>query len=85
MTPGDDEDSNPPRVGTDLYGMRRRYTTAFDSEDTDFTASLSNGGGGGRGRDGTALPAGPALPSLPAPPLHTAGSEAPADGGGGGL
>ena len=48
MTPGDDEDSNP-RQGPDLYGMRRRYTTAFDSEDTDFTASISGGGGGGRG------------------------------------
>ena len=45
LTPGDD-DANP-RSGPDLYGMRRRYTTAFDSEDTDFTASTSNGGRGG--------------------------------------
>ena len=45
LTPGDDEEMNP-RPGPDLYGMRRRYTTAFDSEDTDFTASTSGGGGG---------------------------------------
>jgi hypothetical protein len=46
LTPGDDDENNP-RSGPDLYGMRRRYTTAFDSDNTDFTASTS--GGGGRG------------------------------------
>ena len=35
-TPDDDQ-----RLETGFYGMRRRYTTAFDSEDTDFTGSTS--------------------------------------------
>ena len=40
LTPDDDQ-----RLNHDLYGMRRRYTTAFDSEDTDFTASTDRGHG----------------------------------------
>ena len=36
-TPDDDQ-----RLENGLYGMRRRYTTAFDSEDTDFTTSTKS-------------------------------------------
>ena len=43
LTPDDDQ-----RLTHDLYGMRRRYTTAFDSEDTDFTVSTTDRGHGGR-------------------------------------
>ena len=46
LTPGDDDQ----RWGHDLYGMRRRYTTAFDSEDTEMTTSTVEGRGSDKGR-----------------------------------
>lgn len=44
LTPGDDG-QDQKNYGHDLfYGMRRRYNTNFDSEDTDFTSSTTNNG-----------------------------------------
>ncbi len=39
LTPDDNEQLNKDIYG---YGMRRRYTTAFDSEDTDFTTTSTS-------------------------------------------
>lgn len=45
LTPGDDGGDQKNYGHHDLfYGMRRRYNTNFDSEDTDFTSSTTNNG-----------------------------------------
>ena len=46
LTPDNDEEQDQ-RLRHDLYGMRRRYNTTLDSEDTDFTGNSSTNGGRG--------------------------------------